>query len=341
MSVARDVLSKLRQKFIAWRGGRAPVDEPATPTLFEADAYLGYDAADIDRLTILSAPIAPPPREGFVTNFIGTSTRLHMLPGTERFDGQTIAELPIPGDSLHAETIEYSALALALSQRRNDQFQMIELGAGWAPWMAAAGVVARRLGVADIRLLGIEADPTHFEFCKQHLADNGLRPDTDEPHTTFDGVDCVLMMGAVWWEDTELFFPDEPSPMDYGLAAQQGDSASDYRGARLAQRRVQAFGLHRLIEERGVIDFIHFDIQGGEWEVITRSLDALTGSVRFMCIGTHSRKIEGDLLELLTTHGWSLHNEKPCRFVHDPAVPTLAGMTTADGVQVWRNSRIA
>ena len=38
--------------------------------------------------------------------------------------------------------------------------------------------------------------------------------------------------------------------------------------------------------------------------------------------------------------GWMLENEKPTVRMWNDAVPTVEGMATVDGVQVWRNPAI-
>ena len=58
----------------------------------------------------------------------------------------------------------------------DDGFTMVELGAGWGRWLVDAWSVLKQIGKTDKRLLlvGVEAEPTHFEWMKQHFADNGL-----------------------------------------------------------------------------------------------------------------------------------------------------------------------
>lgn len=334
MSVRARAVERVRQA--AKRLGGAPTSDG--PRLFAEDAYGGYTDDDVARIASLARSTEPTP--GFVTDFVGVRTRPGFLPPAATYEGTTIGEVPVPGDRLHAETIEYAALARVLHDRRPGAFVVYELGAGWGPWMALAGVLARRLGQAGISLVGVEADPNHLEFCKQHLVDNGLRPAGDDLQTELGGVRCELLAGAVWFENTELAFPDG-DPMDYALAARSPGDDVEYRGFETPHRMVPAFGLGGLLAKEPVVDFVHLDIQGAELDVIERSLDALGSTVRYLFVGTHSRQIEGNLFALLGRNGWELLNEKPCRFVLDPAVPTLEGMTTRDGAQFWRNRRLA
>ena len=82
---------------------------------------------------------------------------------------------------------------------------------------------------------------------------------------------------------------------------------------------------------------VHIDIQGWEFELCQAFPEELRKRVAWLVIGTHSRKIDGDLLHLLFDHGWICENEKPSRFVFDQSRHNLEAMTTVDGTQVWRN----
>ncbi|MDJ0767976.1 MAG: hypothetical protein QNJ12_04250 [Ilumatobacter sp.] len=340
--LTRRVIGRARRT-ISGLAARDTVPSVAAPEpaegLHECELYRGYDDADVARLELLRSPAPVAGKPGFATDFIGARTRIDMLPGADRFDGRTVYELPVPGDRLHAETAEYAALALAFSLAGPDRFQVFELGAGWAPWMTGAGLVAKRRGIGHVRLLGVEAGDQRFGFALDHLAENGLRPAGDEPVTELDGVRCELLHGAISWEDGELFFPTGDA-LDYGMAAQPTDAPHDYRGVAFEQRAVQAFALPRLLAEHGLVDLLHIDIQGTEAELIERSLGPIDEHVRVMCVGTHSRAIEGELLGTLHRAGWRLHGEKPCRFVHDADGATLEAMTSHDGVQTWVNPRL-
>lgn len=306
----------------------------------ENEFYGGYSSADLERIErVLACPAAPTP--GFITDFIGVRTSPEYLPYAAHLAGNVVANLPVPDDSLHAETIEYAALARVVESMRDDRFRMFELGAGWGPWLSAAGVLARRRGVREIHLVGVEADPGRFVFLQRHLAENGLRPAGDAPSSVVADVRCDLFNGAAWWQPTVMYFPQVDSANDHGGAATTHSAGADYRGLALEHRPVQAYALADLVRRFGPVDFVHVDIQGGEYELLSRSMEVLRGSVRFLFVGTHSRKIEGDLIALLLANNFRLLNEKPCRFDPETPRPTLEGMTTRDGSQFWSNEMLA
>ena len=85
---------------------------------------------------------------------------------------------------------------------------------------------------------------------------------------------------------------------------------------------------------------MHLDLQGWEAELCGEAMDAMDQRVHRVVVGLHSRKLEGEVLALFYSHRWILENEKPTRFVYEPAAPTVENMTVLDGIQVWRNPRL-
>ncbi len=81
------------------------------------------------------------------------------------------------------------------------------------------------------------------------------------------------------------------------------------------------------------VDLLHFDIQGAERELVHSTLRFLRERVAYLVIGTHSRQIEGSLIEDLMGTGWELEIERPA--IPDPKKPGWESST--DGVQGWRN----
>jgi hypothetical protein len=80
------------------------------------------------------------------------------------------------------------------------------------------------------------------------------------------------------------------------------------------------------------------DIQGFELKSIRASLDALQRKVRVLLVATHSRALEGGIIELLHGNGWRLMHEKPCKFTPGEN-SELTALTYLDGTQVWVNTR--
>jgi hypothetical protein len=94
---------------------------------------------------------------------------------------------------------------------------------------------------------------------------------------------------------------------------------------------VDAYGLTDLMGDHKVVDFIHFDIQGAEADVIEASIADMDSRVRCVAIGTHSGEIEEKLRTMFGAHDWlCLHDE-----VQKPRPNGILG----DGNQVWVNPK--
>lgn len=276
--------------------------------------------APSDRLT--STP-------GRFTNWLGLQTRADLFPGAFGLDGAVMDAPPIPDDGVYGGAAEYCALLSAIEAAPRDRFTAVELGAAWAPWISAAGVVCRRQARDDVRLVGVEACGRKAAAAREHLTHNGL-----------DAFSPTILEAAAWSDDARLWFPREAALADYGAAATADAVETDYRGGVLESTPIQGLSVETICAGLDRIDYMHWDIQGAEQAVAEASIAFLTGKVRQICIGTHSRRIEGMLLELFHKHGWILLWERACGFRFDAARPTLEGMTHTDGEQVWRNPRL-
>jgi hypothetical protein len=272
------------------------------------------------------------PEEGFFTNFLGLKTRADLLPHIEGLSGRLRPQIPIPDDGAYGGAAEYAGAMTAVSHKRDldkSSFSAVELGAAFGPWISAAGLAAKRSGFAQINLVGVEADKAKAATMRQHLIDNDLRG---------ANVSTKVIEGAAWSHDTTLYFPRALPIADYGGGVRTDASSSDYRGLAYESDPVAAHSLASICSDlTGVIDYMHWDIQGAEREVAHGSTDFLAERVRFLFIGTHSRAIEGDLMELFFQMGWDLLWQQPCAFTYNRATPTLEGMTTTDGEMFWRN----
>jgi FkbM family methyltransferase len=306
-------------------------DMPPVPT--PGEAYSGYTSDDLWVFDLFK-DVQPEPKPGFVTDFLGTRTRTASLwTSARQFDGQVFGR-PVPHDLF--EAVEWIGLLKAVTSAK-DSFAMMELGAGWGPWLAAGAVACSHLGIKDIHLLGIEADPGRFELMRQHLVDNGLDP---EEHS--------LLRAAVGTEAGHARWPkisDAPNSGG-GRPIRDNDGEVNKGDADYIPHAVHDYidvnilPLRDLLARRPVWDLIHFDVQGWEADLVAGSVEHLSERAKWLVIGTHSRPIDGALIGTLHGAGWVLENEKPTRFAFDPAKQSLELMTEVDGAQIWRNPRL-
>jgi hypothetical protein len=94
--------------------------------------------------------------------------------------------------------------------------------------------------------------------------------------------------------------------------------------------------LEQVVAPHRRIDLLHIDIQGGEADFIAGCLPVMNSKVGYLVVGTHSRQIEGRIVDTLLGEKWNLEIERP-------AILSLAGgapQVTVDGVQGWRNPQL-
>ncbi|MBM0203770.1 FkbM family methyltransferase [Micromonospora sp. STR1s_5] len=299
------------------------------------EIYAGYSAEDLwvfDRFQHAK----PQPAQGFVTDFIGTRTRTTSLWDVARvFDG-TVMPRPVPHDLF--EAIEWVGLLKAVLSARDGRFTMMELGAGWGPWLAAGAVAARLQDLRNVRLLGVEADPGRFALMERHLRDNAINP-----------AEHRLVKAAVGVEAGHARWPRIMDPANAGGArpvreegaSLDADDAAYMSGALHEYVEVEIVPLARLLAQEPIWDLVHVDVQGWEAKLCAGCIEPLNSQARWLVIGTHSRVLDGQVIETLHKAGWVLENEKPTRFKFDPEKPSLDSMAEIDGAQVWRNPRLA
>jgi len=294
--------------------------------------YAGYKPEDLAVFDHFSHA-QPHPRNGFLTEFIGSRARITSLWDECRVLEGKVLPLPIPCD-YQSDVIEWLGMLKAVLAA-NGSFAAMELGAGHGPWIAASAAAARLRGINQLSLCAVEGDPGRFAFLQQNIEDNDL--------TTQD---LILLHAAVGIADGSARWPRVPDPRNAGGARPFRDGNLEeeaylaYLGDWTRDRvEVEVVSASRLLLSRPSWDFVHIDVQGTEAELCRGCLSVLSERVRYLVVGTHSRKLDGELIELLLTGGWRLEHERPARMICGSAASMIT-LTTHDGTQVWRNPRL-
>jgi FkbM family methyltransferase len=305
---------------------------PADPGRIHDSWYCGCSKED---LSVFDAfpPVRGSSQSGFIVDFLGVRTRVTHVAYFANLNGRVF------GTGWLHDPLEYVGLLKSVLTAE-DRCAVLELGAGWGPWLVSGAVAARRRGIKDIRLHGIEGDRDHFAAMLTHFRDNGFDPAAHR----LDNAAIGVRAGRARWPKVA-----DPSD-DFGMrpvacSSEGGDfagnvKAPDYRGAvydEYIDVEMLAFG--SVLEREPLWDLVHIDVQGTETEICSAAAAMLNQRVRRLVIGTHSRKIDGDLIDLFFREGWILENEKPTRFDYNPSAASLEAMTNMDGAQVWRNPR--
>lgn len=189
-----------------------------------------------------------------------------------------------------------------------NQFNMMELGAGTGPWTVAAACATLQTCIRERLFVAVEAEPTRFQWLGESLDINGVRAN-----------ERGLYQGVVFSStkrDEKILFP-VGAPMDAGHTACVDEPQNSRVGHK---KKVSLYGLEDearfepakvitlgdlLSRHDGIIfDIAHIDIQGAEAEVIDDTRHELNARIRAVAIGTHGGKIEELLRDILTDLGW-------------------------------------
>lgn len=262
---------------------------------------------------------------GHVVNFLGVKMDARFMPIPPHFAG-TVMGVPIPSN-FHADMSEWGAALRSVDLARGS-FTVLELGCGWGCWMINTATAARNRGL-PVHAIGVEADAAHLGFAREALATNG-----------FSAGEATLLEGVVAARaGTALFPKPDLHGRDYGSEPLFGLEGAALRETLQSGRyeEVRVISLEDAIGARPRIDLLHVDIQGGEADLVRDTLPLLRSKVAYLVIGTHSRPIEGRLFETLAGGDWKLEVERPALLELRDTGP----YTLVDGVQGWRNVRLA
>jgi FkbM family methyltransferase len=228
---------------------------------------------------------------------------------------------------------------LTAIDRAGAQFTMIELGAGYGRWIANAAAAQRRRknkSVSRLTLIALEASKARYELMGRNCV-----------HNEIPAADCKLMRAACTCDGRPVFMVCND---DYGtgiawnadamkafeLAQSDVITARDERGWSFQVERVPAVRLDELLTEP--VDFIDFDIQGAELDVIFAAIDAMDACVKMAHVGTHSLQVDARLSHIFHLHGWRPRRIFTCGSVNQTPYGTFQFI---DGIQSWENPRFS
>lgn len=279
---------------------------------------------------------------GWTRNWLGVRTRADIQTRSGASEKPIVVRFDRPGVS--EDFFEWLDVLESVAES-GSCYTMVELGAGWGRWLTNAAAALRQLDPAKgLVLVGVEAEPTHFEWLRSHLLDNDIDPD-----------DHMLIRAAVAARDGRVRFQVGDPAGWYGQAIEADDPVARASGpvSRLIRwarnsaanavargpharriRRVSAVSLATILGPLDYVDLIDADLQGAEADVFETAADELAVKVRRVHVGTHSAEVEARLRRFFSDLGWE------CRFDYaggdvreTPWGPTLF----EDGAQSWLN----
>ncbi len=268
---------------------------------------------------------------GFRPNFLGVMTRESFLLEPQPSERRFVATQYPAVNEMYFEWIDVLEAVTAA----RGQFTMIELGAGWGRWLVNAAAALRYYSGLPCRLIGVEAEPTHFRWMRMHFRDNGLDPDRHQ-----------LIQAAVAGKDGKVWFLTGCPSKCYGQAIVRKPSWSQRLRELFATgrseedfhvKRVKAVSLNTLLQPLDQIDLVDLDVQGAEFVVLKAAAEQLEQKVKKVHIETHNHEIESGLRSLFRDLGW--------KNVYDYAISsevhTQCGTVEfGGGLQTWINPRL-
>jgi FkbM family methyltransferase len=223
------------------------------------------------------------------------------------------------------EYFEWIALMSAVVTARGS-FCFAEIGGGWGRWMVTAAALCRQQSI-PFRLIGVEAERSHFEWIKYVFRDNDIDPALHQ-----------LWYGAAADRDGDILLsgPDPPEKV-WGhriVRPHELPSWESLPGYKITT--VPGFKLATILAAAEHVDLMDVDIQGVEHDIITPAIEMLNAKVGAVHIGTHSTEAEKSLRKAFRKNGWLNAFSHP----HHSEVNTDFGRVYfTDGVQTWVNPK--
>jgi FkbM family methyltransferase len=236
----------------------------------------------------------------FAYDFLGIRTdpsfRPHYRPQPA---GEIQTVYPTP-DYTYFELI--FVLRAVLDAEHRGRFCVMELGAGFGPWLVTAHRAMALSFGRPVDLVGVEMVQRHFLWLQAHLRENGIDP---LRHTLLHAAVSDYEGSATYQPETEVagdfgqrVIGRLPDGMD-GITTKKGAAP-----AALAPVRVPCVRLQRLLEEQEHVDLLHVDVQGEELRALRGALPELNRCVRRLIVATHSRRIHHALRHMLVAARW-------------------------------------
>ena len=248
---------------VAWNGRHHPVFEKFPRWRGSADGHFLYDFLGVRTDPEFRVQFRADPR------------------------GPAEPDYPRPGP-VYFETMFVLEAVLAAAARTRPPFTVVELGAGYGPWLVFAHAAMQRIRPGPTRLVGVEMLEEHLARMRRHFVNNGLDPDE---HT--------LVHGAAGERDGTAHYVPDPDPGEaYGHAVARREG--------LGAVEVPRIGLATLLEPLSHVDLMHVDVQGEEERIVGSAARLLRSHVARLLVATHDAGIHRRLRRLLLGDGWRL-----------------------------------
>lgn len=205
-------------------------------------------------------------------------------------------------------------------------------------------------------MVGVEAEPTHFEWLKQNFIDNNIDPTRYRIINVAvfekDG-NMYFQVGFPSYYGNKLiyrelnfrnfikealffFMPRRNRTVSRGITVTDDSTGKQATGI-IRNEKVKVVSLNTLLHPFDYVDLIAADIQGAEYKVFKSAKKDINKKVKRIHIGTHSIQNEVDLRGLFKNLGWKCLYDYPGGGKCSTPYGTI---NFQDGVQVWLNQEI-
>ena len=260
--------------------------------------------------------------QGFITNYMGIKFPTKILSSFLDSKSGSIDHIPIPAN-WHTDIIEIGSV-LKIVKESGETFKMIEIGSGWGCWMTISGCAAKMLN-KSVEVIGIEGSKTYCNLSIEVLKKNNFKED-----------EFKIFNKIIGKKKGFSLFPKNENDADWGMEAKIYPTEDEIKNAQKSDNYniVERVPLSDILNSK--VDLIHMDIQGSEVDFIREQFNILVKYAKNIVIGTHSRLIDGQLIEFFQNKNFKLCGERPTltKYINDEII------TMTDGLQFWKNLNI-
>jgi hypothetical protein len=239
--------------------------------------------------------------------------------------------------------LDWYALLKAIINAK-EKFTMASIGSGWGRWLSA-GAFASKYCNKDYYLIGVEAEPDHFNWLRYHLEDNRISSDRyrlfNAAASNYCGF-CWFYVGkpSNWYGQSVV-----PDSMVTQKGSQSVGSKVSFNNELI--QRVACIDLKEVIGS-DYIDYMMLDIQGSEEIFLTEYPDIIQNKIKMINVGTHSHGIEKNLYKFFIDLGWNCLFNIPMNTrvefnIMKKSLTNISFKTKpiqfGDGVQIWINEK--
>jgi FkbM family methyltransferase len=252
---------------------------------------------------------------GYQVDFVGSVIRASFYKGSFCYREPTFISTDYP--EFNEEYYPWIDVLESIITAK-EKFVMMELGAGYGKWLIRAAKALQQITNIPYLLIGVEAEPEHYQWMKIHFSDNGIDPDNH-----------ILTEAAVSDQGGHVLFEIGRADEHYGQQILTNGASPS-----LSIKKVPAVSLNSLLGPLDKIDLIDLDIQGAELRILTAATEELNRKVKRIHVGTHSRVIEAGLRLFFSDMGWKCLTDY---FSQQECSTPYGIIKFDDGVQTWIN----